>query len=322
MVYDQMHTHAFFAKKDQSLKIFVSAPASCNSSCWGFHVESTGTKLAISPTLRIVNNTKASQVLKNFRLLLVNNRMIVKQINWYDHSTATLPLTFGNSDPHSVTVPLNGGEQEITLHFTCTAPSPAPHFDTLVLRYEDQNAQLHDLLLARCEGNWNEGVFQCPQGFEQLPSYELSLPECSEDKRLFLQLIQEPISRMSTISTIFKGLAAAIVAGISTLDYDKLDPLVLGLSFVPIIAFALLDMYYLRLERGFRYLYTQVRLDQHPIDFNILPFPNRIDKDPTLSKVAKIRYRDLISARCIWLFYLPLIAIAIIVLYLKYRGIL
>ena len=317
-----MPAHSFFAQKDQSVKIFVSGPANCNSSCWGFHVESTGTKLSISPTLRIVNNTKASQVLKNFRLLLVNNRMIVKQINWYDHSTATLPLTFGNSDPHTVTIPSNSPDQTITLYFTCTAPSPTPYFDTLVLRYEDQNAQPHDLLLARCEGNWNEGVFQCPQGSEQLPSYALSLPDCSEDKRLFLQLIQEPISRMSTISTIFKGLAAAIVAGISTLDYGKLDPLVLGLSFVPIIAFALLDMYYLRLERGFRYLYTQVRLDRHPIDFNILPFPNSIDKDPTLSKVAKIRYRDLITARCIWLFYLPLIAIAIIVLYLKYRGIL
>ena len=65
-----------------------------------------------------------------------------------------------------------------------------------------------------------------------------------------------------------------------------------------------------------------MHLDQHLIDFNFLPFPNRIDKDPILSKAAKIRYRDLISARCIWLFYLPLIAIAIIVLYLKYRGIL
>ena len=322
MVYAQMDVHSLFAKKDRSLKIFISGPADCNSSCWGFHAEGTGTSLSICPTLKIVNNTTDSQELKNFRLLLVNNRMIVTQINWHDLGGAALPLTFGNSDPHSVTVPRDGGEQEITLHFTCTAPSPAPHFDTLVLRYEDQKGQLHDLLLARCEGNWEEGVFQCPQGSERLPSYALSLPECSEDKRLFLQLIQEPISRMSTISTIFKGLAAAIVAGISTLDYDKLDPLVLGLSFVPIIAFALLDMYYLRLERGFRYLYKQVRLDQHPIDFNILPFPNGIDKDPTLSKVAKIRYRDLITARCIWLFYLPLIVIATIVLVMKYRGIL
>ena len=63
-----------------------------------------------------------------------------------------------------------------------------------------------------------------------------------------------------------------------------------------------------------------MRLDQQPIDFNILPFPNGIDKDPVLSKVAKIRYRDLITARCIWLFYLPLIVIAISVLVLKYRG--
>lgn len=322
MAYDHMHAPSFFRQKDRSLKIFVSGPANCNSSCWGFHAEDTGTRLSICPTLRIVNNTNVPQELKNFQLLLVHNRMTIAQINWRDTGTAALPLTFGNSDPHSVTVPAKGRSQEIALHFTCTAPSPAPHFDTLVLRYEDGNAQPHDLLMARCEGNWNEGVFQCPHEAEQLSAYALSLSNCSEDKRLFLQLIQEPISRMSTISTIFKGLAAAIVAGISTLDYDKLDPLVLGLSFVPIIAFALLDMYYLRLERGFRYLYKQVRLDRHPIDFNILPFPNRIDKDPTLSRVAKIRFRDLISAQCIWVFYLPLIAIAIIVLVLKCQGIL
>ena len=135
MVYAQMDVHSLFAKKDRSLKIFVSGPADCNSSCWGFHAEGTGTSLSICPTLKIVNNTTDSQELKNFRLLLVNNRMIAAQINWHDLGGAALPLTFGTSDPHSVTVPRDGGEQEITLHFTCTAPSPAPHFNTLVLRY-------------------------------------------------------------------------------------------------------------------------------------------------------------------------------------------
>lgn len=280
-------------------------------------------RLSLSPTLKIVNNTNRAQTLKNFRLLLVQGRMSVKELNPQNTTDPSLPLAFGDTDPLSVLVPRKGGKQTLSLHFTFDAPvDSAPHFDGLVLRYDDQNSQTYDLLLARCKGEWEQGVFRCPTHSEKLPPFSLSIPHSDEDKRLFMQLIQEPISRMSTISTIFKGLAAAIVAGISTLDYDKLDPLVLGLSFVPIIAFALMDMYYLRLERGFRYLYTQVRLDRHPIDFNILPFPNRIDKDPTLSKVAKIRYQDLITARCIWLFYLPLIAIAIIVLYLKYRGIL
>jgi len=36
-----------------------------------------------------------------------------------------------------------------------------------------------------------------------------------EGKIEYLQMIQEPISRMSTISAIFKGFAATIVAGIA-----------------------------------------------------------------------------------------------------------
>lgn len=36
-----------------------------------------------------------------------------------------------------------------------------------------------------------------------------------EGKKEYLQMLQEPICRMSTISAIFKGFAATIVAGIS-----------------------------------------------------------------------------------------------------------
>lgn len=40
----------------------------------------------------------------------------------------------------------------------------------------------------------------------------------NEDKLVeYLQLIQEPVCRMSTVSAIFKGFAATIVAGISTI---------------------------------------------------------------------------------------------------------
>ena len=48
----------------------------------------------------------------------------------------------------------------------------------------------------------------------------------------------------------------------------------------------------------------------------------RLSICPTLSRAAKIRCRDLITARCIRVFCSPLIAIAIIVPVLKYRGIL
>ena len=309
-------------KKNKSLAVFASAPAQCDAGNWGFHPESARMRLSLSPTLKIVNNTNSAQTLKNFRLLLVQGRMSVKELIPQNTTDPSLPLAFGDTDPHSVLVPKKGGEQTLSLHFTFDTPvDSAPHFDGLVLRYDDQNSQTHDLLLARCKGEWEQGVFRCPTSPEKLPPFSLSIPHSDEDKRLFMQLIQEPITRMSTISTIFKGLAAAIVAGISTLNFKDVNLWILGLSFVPVIAFAILDMYYLRMERGFRYLYNQVRLDRHPVDFKILPYPNEINKDPVLSKIVRIRYRDLVSAPCIWVFYLPMVIISVIVFIMKYKGV-
>ena len=57
-----------------------------------------------------------------------------------------------------------------------------------------------------------------------------------EDGKIeYLQMIQEPICRMSTISAIFKGFAATIVAGIAALTYCEVNTWVLGLSFVPVV---------------------------------------------------------------------------------------
>ena len=85
----------------------------------------------------------------------------------------------------------------------------------------------------------------------------------------YLQMIQEPICRMSTTSAIFKGFAASIVAGVSMISYSTTSKLVICLSFLPVIAFMFLDVYYLRLERKFRFLYDQVRTGQHKIDFSM-----------------------------------------------------
>ena len=41
-----------------------------------------------------------------------------------------------------------------------------------------------------------------------------------DGKKEYLQMLQEPICRMSTISAIFKGFAATIVAGISAISYE------------------------------------------------------------------------------------------------------
>ena len=133
----------------------------------------------------------------------------------------------------------------------------------------------------------------------------------SEDKRAYLQMLQEPICRMSTISAIFKGFAATIVAGISAISYASTNIWVLGLSFLPVLAFAVLDVYYLKLERKFRFLFEQVRMDKHEIDFSM-----KLTNDPLENISAKARTWDCIKSPSIYLFYplMLLILVAVFVL--------
>lgn len=138
-----------------------------------------------------------------------------------------------------------------------------------------------------------------------------------EDKLGYLQLIQEPICRMSTISAIFKGFAATIVAGISGISYEDVDIVVLGLSFLPVFIFTIIDIYYLSLERKFRFLYNEVANDRRNIDYSL-----KITLTKEESKTAKATIWECIKSPSIWLFYPILIIILIIVFVLKYTHLL
>lgn len=130
----------------------------------------------------------------------------------------------------------------------------------------------------------------------------------------YLQMIQEPICRMSTISAVFKGFAATIVAGIAALSYNDVNPLVLALSFIPVLLFFALDMYYLRLEKKYRYLYEQVRTDVHEVDFSMV-----LTKD---TKAAQAGFWNCFTSPSIYLFYPTMIVILITVFILKVSGVL
>ena len=136
------------------------------------------------------------------------------------------------------------------------------------------------------------------------------------NKAAYLQMIQEPICRMSTISAIFKGFAATIVAGVATLTYKDVNVWVLGLSFLPVLAFAILDVYYLTLERKFRFLFEQVRKDEHESDFSM-----KLTSDPVEILRAKARVWDCMKSPSIYLFYPLMIAVLIAVFVLKLKGI-
>ena len=137
-----------------------------------------------------------------------------------------------------------------------------------------------------------------------------------EGKAEYLQMIQEPICRMSTISAIFKGFAATIVSGVAALTFNEINTLVLGLSFLPVIAFFVLDVYYLTLERKFRFLFEKVRKDEVEMDFSM-----KSTSDPVEVMRAKARVWDCIKSPSIYLFYPLMIAVLVAVFCFKLKGV-
>ena len=125
-------------------------------------------------------------------------------------------------------------------------------------------------------------------------------------------MIQEPINRMSTTSAIFKGFAATIVSGVAALAFKEINTWVLALSFLPVLVFAMLDIYYLKLERRFKYLYDQVRLGKTKVDFSM-----HIQLNKTEKRAARTRVWDCIKSPSIWLFYPVMVFVLTTVLIFK-----
>ena len=137
----------------------------------------------------------------------------------------------------------------------------------------------------------------------------------SEEMMAYLSLIQEPIGRLSTASSVFKGFAATIVTGIAALSYAEIGLPLLILSFIPILAFAALDIYYLRLEKCYRGLYNDVLNGEHEVDFSIA-----IPHDRAFIERAKASVINCMASPSIWLFYPAMFLVLIIVCVLKIRG--
>lgn len=134
----------------------------------------------------------------------------------------------------------------------------------------------------------------------------------SDDKKAYLSLIQEPISRLSTASSVFKGFSATIVTGMTALSYSEISIFVIILSLVPLLSFFALDIYYLRIERKYRGLYTDVLNDIHEINFSIV-----LPKDKPFIKRSRARILDCIKSPSILLFYPAMLMVIALVCVLK-----
>lgn len=137
--------------------------------------------------------------------------------------------------------------------------------------------------------------------------------QIDEQRIQYLILIQNAIDRMANTSSIFKGFAAAIVAGVITISVSETQWLTILFGVFPLFCFATLDIYYLRIERKYRYLYNQVCSKAHEADFSM-----NIEIPRQHFKLAKYRIIDCIRSQSIILFYGPIIVIAVLAILLKY----
>ncbi|MCA1702912.1 MAG: hypothetical protein LC808_06415 [Actinobacteria bacterium] len=102
------------------------------------------------------------------------------------------------------------------------------------------------------------GIIMLVDGTEQ-PSSHSGRPSLSEDQRKHLEFIQAIIARLASSSAAVKGWGLTVASAAFGFSATKAVPVVAGLGLVIVVLFGLLDSYYLREERLFRYLYDEAR---------------------------------------------------------------
>ncbi len=130
---------------------------------------------------------------------------------------------------------------------------------------------------------------------------------CDEATIQFLTIIQNTIDRMGSNSSVHKGFASAIAAAILTISLSSSTTSVLILGCAIICCIAVMDTYYLQIERKYRYLYDQVRTKKREADFSM-----KTDMTKGERLEAKCRFVDCIISPSILCFYVPIIIVAII----------
>ena len=127
-----------------------------------------------------------------------------------------------------------------------------------------------------------------------------------EKKLKHLEFIQNVINRMANNSFIIKGwcitLAAALIALLEKKDIDKCY---IVFSFLPLLFFWFLDAFYLKTERQYRRLYTDIsKKGKKEIDFSM-----------DISSYEEC-YRKVFFSYTLFLFYLSLIGISLVITFL------
>jgi uncharacterized protein YacL len=134
------------------------------------------------------------------------------------------------------------------------------------------------------------------------------------NKVKYLEMIENIITRMADNSFKIKGWTITLVSALLALGSLKYISYFIIIAIIPVICFALLDAYYLSIERKFRSLYDQVRSLKSEIDFNI-----DIEQ---LKDTKKNSWPNCLKSKSVWIFYLSILASLIALLGIVNLGLL
>lgn len=127
-----------------------------------------------------------------------------------------------------------------------------------------------------------------------------------ENKRKHLEMIQGVVNRLAQSSFLLKGWSVLLVSALFALAAGGSQPLFVYLAYFPVIAFWVLDGYFLWQERLFRALYDYVRtLDEDDIDFSM---------NISIVRDRVAPWRDVILSKSLLIFHGTLIGSIIIVM--------
>lgn len=291
---------------------------------------SSGFVFVLPLSLEIQNTSNTSRVIRDLCAAtyldgkVVDELVSITSVVTESKGQRTVQEYGGDKQSYSFVIPPRSIQRQYcTFMLTPDEDEKDAHkFNEVRLKYHDENDRIQELHLLYIHECWKIGKYGNDMDDWTLLGKHKTIkpvPACtgeevliSENKASYLQMIQEPISRMSTSSAIFKGFAAATIAGISAITYAEVSKWILALSFIPVILFFCLDLYYIKLEKQYRYLYELVRTDAHVIDYSIKP--------PKDNSEAKSRIIDCLKSPSIWLFYPVMLLIIVAVYMLKAKG--
>lgn len=136
-----------------------------------------------------------------------------------------------------------------------------------------------------------------------------------EKKIKHLEMIEAIIERMAKNSFQLKAWTMTLVALVGAFSAKEADRRFMLVAVVPVVAFWILDAYYLMQERRFKFLYQDVvSKDENQIDFSMDTSGAMITRG---IKKRRFYFKCMFSVSVIWFYPIILVAWLFVIFWIK-----